>query len=267
MDWKEKSAKEIALLLHAAEASGQVSDGITAIEACLEQLAGDERKSVQTLVKRYRNQLQRAEAEAARLSAMWQYEKEARANGYQWIAGTDEVGRGPLAGPVVAAAVILPDSVDLPGINDSKKLTEAQREHLNLRIREKATAFAIAAVDEKQIDQINILEASRLAMQLAVSQLETAADFVLVDGLSNPNITLPSKALVKGDSRSISIAAASILAKVYRDHLMVDLDKQYPQYGFAEHKGYPTEAHLKAIAQYGPCAIHRMTFKPLNGMY
>lgn len=256
MDLKEKKTKEIIQWLEQLPKQEMI--------AVLPELLQDERRSVQSLAQRYQKKLDRIQAEQQRIAAMWQYEQAAKACGFQWIAGTDEVGRGPLAGPVVAAAVILPEGAELPGIKDSKKLTEAQRETLNVQIRQQAVAFAIVEVDEKTIDRINILEASRLAMQKAISQLTQPADFVLVDGLPNPQIMLPAQAIVKGDNKSISIAAASILAKVYRDHLMEALDVQYPGYGFAVHKGYPTEAHLQAIAQLGPSPIHRMSFGPLR---
>ena len=195
---------------------------------------------------------------------MWQYELEAKSKGYQIIAGTDEVGRGPLAGPVVAAAVILPDGIELLGINDSKKLSEKQRIALDAQIREQALAYAVVEISEKVIDEINILEASRLAMAKAVEQLAIKPDLVLVDGLPNPQIKLESQAIVKGDSKSISIAAASILAKVYRDNLMDEYAKTYPVYGFEQHKGYPTASHLAAVEEHGPCPIHRLSFKPLS---
>lgn len=230
----------------------------------LMKLQQDERHSVQNLIQRYQRQLEKKEKERQRIAAMWQYEQQAKAMGHMMIAGTDEVGRGPLAGPVVAAAVILPEDVDLPEIKDSKKLSEKQRIQLDKLIKKQAIAWAIAEVDEKTIDAINILEASRLAMRRAVEYLSQPADFVLVDGLQNPQITLPAQAIVKGDNKSISIAAASIIAKVYRDHLMDIYDKEYPAYGFAVNKGYPTEAHLRAIADVGPCAIHRMSFRPLS---
>lgn len=233
------------------------------LPAVLEQLLQDERRSVQSLAQRQQRKLEKQQRERQRLAAMWRYEQQAKAAGYRWIAGTDEVGRGPLAGPVVAAAVILPESADLPEIKDSKKLTEKQRETLNVLIQQQAIAWHVVEISESVIDEINILEASRLAMQQAVAGLSQAADFVLVDGLPNPQITLPAQAIVKGDNQSISIAAAAIIAKVYRDHLMDAYDEQYPGYGFAANKGYPTEAHLKAIEQQGPCPIHRLTFRPL----
>ena len=224
----------------------------------------DNRTSVQNLAKRYSNKLDKYLKEEERIAGMWQYEKQAKAQGYKFVAGTDEVGRGPLAGPVVAAAVILPENIDLPSINDSKKLNEKQRETLMEKIKKEAISWAIMEVDERMIDEVNILEASRIAMQQAVLALPKQADFVLVDGLDNPQITLPSQAIVKGDSKSISIAAASIIAKVYRDRLMKIYDKAYPGYGFASNKGYPTEEHIKAIETLGPTPIHRMSFAPLR---
>ncbi len=230
----------------------------------VEQLLQDSRSSAQKLALKYQRRIEKSEKEQQRIAAMWQFEQEARKKGYKWIAGTDEVGRGPLAGPVVAAAVILPEHVDLPSINDSKKLSEKQREKLDNLIKEQAIAWAIAEVDEKIIDEINILEASRFAMQKAVQALDQPAEYVLVDGIANPKILLPSKAIVKGDMKSISIAAASIIAKVYRDNLMTQYDKIYPGYGFSVNKGYPTSEHIQAIAEIGPCPIHRMTFRPLS---
>ena len=250
--------KEIETLLQ------QTAD--TELPDILNVLQQDSRKAVQNLAMKYQRYLEKQEKERQRIRAMWEYEKSAKEKGYQWIAGTDEVGRGPLAGPVVAAAVILPENADLPGINDSKKLSEKQREYLDTLIKEQAVAWTIASLNENEIDQLNILEASRLAMKNAVSGLSQPADFVLVDGLANPRIALPSEAIVKGDSRSISIAAASIIAKVYRDRLMDEYDKLYPGYGFAANKGYPTEEHLKGVTEQGPCPIHRMTFRPLSEM-
>ncbi len=258
MDFSQMKTKEIEALLH------QTADND--LPDILNLLHQDSRKAVQNLAMKYLRQLEKQEKERQRIAAMWEHEKKAKVNGYQWVAGTDEVGRGPLAGPVVAAAVILPEHADLPGINDSKKLSEKQREQLDILIKEQAIAWSIASLNETEIDQLNILEASRQAMQNAVSELSQPADFVLVDGLPNPRITLPSEAIVKGDSHSISIAAASVIAKVYRDRLMDEYDKLYPGYGFAANKGYPTEEHIKGVMEQGPCPIHRMTFRPLSEM-
>ena len=257
---QQMKVKELeAALRHQFEA-----DDSQKLQEMIQLLKQDDRSSVRKLALRYEKLIEKQQKEKERIAAMWQYENEAKAKGYQYVAGTDEVGRGPLAGPVVAAAVILPEGIELPGINDSKKLTEKQREVLMEKIKKEAIAWAIMEVDEQMIDEINILEASRLAMKQAVEHLPKQADYVLVDGLDNPQITLPSQAIVKGDSKSISIAAASIIAKVYRDRLMTVYDKAYPGYGFAAHKGYPTEEHIKAIETLGPTPIHRMSFAPLK---
>lgn len=261
---QQRKVKEIEMLLKSKMEQCIEHDRVQELQYAITEASKDSRTSVQALAKRYQNKLDKYQKEKMRIAAMWQYEHEAKAKGYQWIAGTDEVGRGPLAGPVVAAAVILPEEIQLPGINDSKKLTEKQRETLMEQIKKEAISWAIMEVDERMIDEINILEASRIAMQQAVQALPKQADFVLVDGLENPQITLPSQAIVKGDSKSISIAAASIIAKVYRDRLMKVYDKAYPGYGFAENKGYPTEEHLEAIEKLGPSPIHRMSFAPLK---
>ena len=261
---QQMKVKEIEQLLIDTLDAYMETKNETDLQTLIAQAKDDQRASVQTLAKRYQTKLEKYKKEQERIAGMWQYEKEAKAKGYRFVAGTDEVGRGPLAGPVVAAAVILPEGIDLPGINDSKKLTEKQREDLMERIKKEAISWAIMEVDERMIDEINILEASRLAMQQAVLALPKPADFVLVDGLDNPNITLPSQAIVKGDSKSISIAAASIIAKVYRDRLMKIYDKAHPAYGFADNKGYPTEEHIKAIEKFGPTPIHRMSFAPLR---
>ena len=259
MDISRMKTKEIEAMLH------QSTD--TDMQYFLNLLQQDSRKAVQNLAAKYLRLLEKQEKERQRIAAMWEYEKAAKAKGYTWIAGTDEVGRGPLAGPVVAAAVILPENADLPEIKDSKKLSEKQREQLDILIKQQAISWCIAELDEKEIDAVNILEASRLAMKNAVNGLSQSADFVLVDGLPNPRITQPSEAIVKGDNRSISIAAAAIIAKVYRDNLMDKYDKQYPGYGFAANKGYPTEEHIQGIIKQGPCPIHRMTFRPLSELY
>ena len=191
---------------------------------------------------------------------LWEIEREYAANGYSVICGVDEAGRGPLAGPVCAAAVILPANLEIPGLNDSKKLTDKKRRELYDLIIEQAVAYGIALVSEKEIDEINILQATFLAMENAVAQLSVKPDLILVDGNREPNIPVDLKTVIKGDSRSASIAAASILAKVTRDRLMEELDETYPAYGFAVHKGYGTKRHYEALREYGPSPIHRMTF-------
>ena len=200
------------------------------------------------------------EEEIARVKAMHEYEHNCRDNGYTVVAGVDEAGRGPLAGPVYAAAVILPNDIIIKGINDSKKLSEKKREELFEEITEKAIAYNIFSVDEKRIDEINILNATYEAMNGAVNGLSTAPDFVLIDGNRISGMEIPHKTVVKGDSKSISIAAASVLAKVSRDRFICQMAEKYPEYGFEKHKGYGTKAHNEAILKYGPCPIHRRTF-------
>ena len=187
------------------------------------------------------------------------FERELLATGAKLIGGMDEAGRGPLAGPVVAAAVVMPLDDIIPGVDDSKKLTEKKREQLFDRIIQKAIAYKIVAVDEKVIDDINILNATKKAMTECVYGLSVRPDIVLVDAVKLA-LEVPTKAIIKGDALSYSIAAASILAKVYRDRLMREYDKQYPEYGFAKHKGYGTKDHIDALRNYGPCPIHRRTF-------
>ena len=188
-------------------------------------------------------------------------ENEARIKGYKLVCGVDEAGRGPLAGPVCAAAVILPDNCEIEGLNDSKKISEKKREALFDIIKEKAIAYSIAYGSLEEIEEYNILEATYLAMNRAIVGLNTKADFALIDGNRVPKgIKIPCETVVKGDSKSCSIAAASILAKVTRDRLMLEYDKKYPQYLFAQHKGYGTKAHYEAIKQHGVCEIHRLSF-------
>ena len=191
---------------------------------------------------------------------LWQIERSLFAQGVHPIAGIDEAGRGPLAGPVCAAAVILPEGLVIEGLNDSKKLSDKKRRALYDIIINQAVACGIALVDEKTVDEINILQATFLAMRQAAEQLTVQPALALVDGNRAPGLRVPVQTVVKGDSLSANIAAASILAKVTRDRLMERLDAEYPQYGFAVHKGYGTKAHYAALREYGPCPIHRMTF-------
>ena len=190
----------------------------------------------------------------------WELENRLYDQGYQAVCGVDEAGAGPLAGPVYAAAVILPRGLTLPYLNDSKKVTPRRREIHFDQIREQAIAYAIAWADEKEIDAINILNARMLAMDRAIKMLNPAADFALIDGNRNQGIELQNEMVVHGDARSASIAAASILAKVSRDRFMVELAEQYPQYAFEKHKGYPTKLHYQLLRQYGPSPVHRKTF-------
>lgn len=191
---------------------------------------------------------------------MWEIEDRHYAEGVKVICGVDEAGRGPLAGPVCAAAVILPPHTRIPGLNDSKKLTDKKRRELFPVICEQAVAYGIGMATEQEIDEINILQATFLAMQRALDQLQVRPDLALIDGNRQKDFGLPVKTVVKGDSLSANIAAASVLAKVTRDDLMIRQAEQFPEYGFEIHKGYGTKAHYAALAQYGPSPIHRMTF-------
>lgn len=197
---------------------------------------------------------------------MWEFEHKYSQEGYRAICGVDEAGRGPLAGPVCAAAVILPADIDISGLNDSKKLTDKKRRELFPVICEQSIAYGIAFADHAEIDEINILQATYLAMERAINQLSLKADFALIDGNRAKDFGLPLETVVGGDGRSASIAAASVLAKVTRDDYMLKMAETYPQYGFDVHKGYGTKAHYAALAANGPCPIHRMTFlKKLYG--
>lgn len=190
------------------------------------------------------------------------FELRARDEGYAFVAGVDEVGRGCLAGPVVAGAVILDITKPIPnGLNDSKKLSKKKRESIAVEIREHALAFAVGRIEPDEIDRINILEATKLAMLSAIDQLNPAPDHLLIDALQLHNSPLTQKPIIKGDSISASIAAASIIAKVYRDELMSDYDHEFPFYGFARHAGYGTKFHFEALREHGPCKIHRLSFK------
>ena len=192
---------------------------------------------------------------------IWEYDRAVRGEGYPILAGVDEAGRGPLCGPVCAAAVVLPPDACIDGINDSKKLTQKKREALFDVITETAVSYGIAFATVEEIEEMNILNATFLAMNRAIAQLTVMPDMVLVDGNRTPNgLLLPSRTVIKGDSLSASIGAASILAKVSRDRLLMEMDAQYPQYGFAKHKGYGTAAHYEALRQYGPSPVHRMSF-------
>ena len=195
---------------------------------------------------------------------MWEYEERARRGGYTRVCGCDEAGAGPLAGPVYAAAVILPMGVELPGLDDSKKLTEKKREALFPLIQEQALSWSVAWVSEREIDETDILSARMLAMQRAMDGLDPRPDFALIDGNRDHGkraaILLPHRCLVKGDSLSASIAAASILAKVSRDRFMVKMAAQYPAYRFDKHKGYPTKLHYELLRAHGPCPVHRRSF-------
>jgi len=196
----------------------------------------------------------------------WKLERSAQKLGFLRIAGCDEVGRGPMFGPVVAAAVILPTGCRLRGLNDSKQVAEKKRNELDVEIRAKALAWAIAAVDAETIDRINIRKASLLAMRMAVEQLALAPDYLLIDGCDTIEWNCPQQSVVQGDATSFSIAAASVLAKVYRDRMLVELDAVYPGYGLARHKGYCSREHLAALDRLGPTPLHRRNWSPVAQM-
>ncbi len=218
----------------------------------------DERAGVQKLLESARIRLHRLEEERARIDALKYYERKYAQ--YRLICGIDEAGRGPLAGPVVAGAVILPQDCDILYINDSKKLSPAKREELYDVIMERAVAVGVGLATPERIDEINILQATYEAMRDAVSRLDPEPELLLNDAVTIPGIDLPQVPIIKGDARSISIGAASIIAKVTRDRIMVEYDAQYPEYGFAGHKGYGSKEHIAAIQKYGPSPIHRKTF-------
>ena len=217
---------------------------------------------MQTILRRY----ERTQLERERLDAMYVYERAAVAAGHMLVAGVDEAGRGPLAGPVAVAAVILPQEAHLPRINDSKKLSAAVREELFTQIVAIAISYHVALIDAETIDRMNILQATKMGMYEAIAALTPAPDEVLIDAVELPKLSMPSQSIIKGDAKSASIAAASILAKVTRDHLMEQYDTEYPHYGFAKHKGYGTQEHIDAIRKYGVCPIHRKSFEPIRSM-
>ncbi|ORU00727.1 Ribonuclease HII [Anaerovibrio sp. JC8] len=252
MNIAELSIKQIEGLF----ASGQVT------EELIEALRQDTRAASARLIKRY----ERQQKEVARVKAMYRYEDEARNEGLKVIAGVDEAGRGPLAGPVSVAAVILPEDLIIPKINDSKKLSEKVRDELYDEIMAKALCVKQVFVDERTIDRVNILQATINGMYEAIFGLEPQPDKVLLDAVKLDNLPMASLSLIKGDAKSASIAAASIIAKVSRDRLMDEYDRQYPEYGFAGHKGYGTGSHIEAIRKYGPCPIHRLSFEPIKSM-
>ena len=220
--------------------------------------ADDNRAGVVSLIAKYKKQEEKLEEEKRRMENMYIYER--KYADFQYICGIDEVGRGPLAGPVVAGAVILPKDCDILYINDSKKLSEKKRAMLYDEIMEKAVSVGIGVVSPERIDEINILQATFEAMRDAISKLEVSPDILLNDAVTIPQITIPQVPIIKGDAKSISIGAASIIAKVTRDRLMVEYDKVFPEYGFASNKGYGSAQHIEAIKKIGPCSIHRRTF-------
>lgn len=241
---------EIKMLLQDAD--------IETLRKLIPQFEADERAGVVKLVERAEKRVAAFEAEVVRTNAMKEYER--KYEKCRYICGIDEVGRGPLAGPVVAAAVILPKDVDIYYLNDSKQLSEKKREQLYDEIMEKAVSVGIGFADEKCIDEINILQADYEAMRIAISQLSVTPDILLNDAVEIPGVEIPQESIIKGDAKSVSIAAASIVAKVTRDRYMVEMDAEYPGYGFASNKGYGSANHIAALKEIGPCKIHRRTF-------
>lgn len=249
---KEKSVKEI----------NSIIENISTDEYLkyIDILKDDERKSVKNIAVKLAKKLDKMSAENERLEMINIFENEGYEKGFTYIGGIDEAGRGPLAGPVVAAVVVFKPGTKIEGINDSKKLSEAKRDELFDIIKEEALDYGIGIVQKDEIDEYNILNATYMAMKKAVNCLKQKPDYLLVDAAHIPDVDIEQKSIIKGDSKSISIAAASILAKVTRDSIMYEYDKMYPEYGFASHKGYGTDQHYKAIREHGITSIHRRSF-------
>jgi ribonuclease HII len=233
------------------------------LSAFVARLAADPRAGAAAMRLQGARRLEKLRREAARQRGLRVVRRVLRGRGLAHIAGVDEAGMGPLAGPVVAAAVILPDDEHLEGIDDSKRLSPEVRRRLAVAIREQATCFAVGRAEPREIDHLNIYQAGLLAMRRAVLALRPTPEHVLVDARRIPGLAFPQSPIVRGDARDASIAAASILAKVARDEEMTALDKRYPHYGFAKHKGYPTPQHLAALERHGPSAVHRRSFGPV----
>ena len=231
----------------------------------LAEAANDQRSGVQKAIEKRKRAIQAELDEVCRLEQMLRYEKELYQAGYRAIAGIDEVGRGPLAGPVVAAAVILPPGCKIKGLNDSKKIPKKKHQEIYQAVLDKALAVGIGLIDNEIIDQVNIYEATKLAMKEALSKLSLKPDYLLIDAMKL-DIDIPPESIVKGDANSLSIAAASIVAKVTRDKLMADYDKEYPGYDFAQNAGYGTKSHLQGLERHGVTPIHRKTFEPVKSM-
>lgn len=234
------------------------STPIENLEQVIESFSTDSRKSVQKLLESFRKKKRAYEDELIRTEQMKYYEKQY--SDYEWICGIDEAGRGPLAGPVVASAVILPKDCNLLYINDSKQLSEKKREELYDEIMKHATSIGVGIVSPQIIDEINILQATYQAMREAIGQLNPMPSILLNDAVKIPQVFIPQVPIIKGDAKSISIAAASIIAKVTRDKMMKEYDKLFPEYGFAGNKGYGSQSHIDAIRKYGPSPIHRQSF-------
>lgn len=246
-----------------AEIKQLIDDG-EADDILIGKLRTDERKGVQKLISRYEKEKLKVEELKQNFARMMLYENRGYQNGCQYIAGMDEAGRGPLAGPVVAAAVILPKGFTLLGLNDSKQLNEATRNEFYEIIKEQAVSYGISVVENGKIDEINILEATKLAMTEAVGQLTPAPDHVLIDAVSLDTLPCTSEAIIKGDQQSVSIAAASILAKVTRDNVMKQIHKNFPDYDFASNMGYGTKHHMDMLMERGISPYHRKSFAPVR---
>lgn len=254
---KMESIYDVKEKLKKASQAGLESDEFLCLK---KQYELDKRIGVKKIIEMYEKEKKKQEDELKRLEKMKEFEYKYIEQGYQSICGIDEVGRGPLAGPVVAGAVILPKDCTILYINDSKKLSEKKRELLYEEIMDKAVSVGIGIVSPGRIDDINILQATYEAMRMAIEQLEVKPDILLNDAVHIPNVSIKQIGIIKGDAKSVSIAAASIVAKVTRDHMMVEYDKLYPGYGFARNKGYGSEEHIKALKEKGNCCIHRESF-------
>ena len=230
------------------------------INELIEKYKFDERKGVKNIIESYKKKYKAFEYEKKRIDSMFIYENNLYSKGYNYIAGIDEVGRGPLAGPVVTASVILPNSCKIFGVNDSKKLSEKKRNELYNIIISEALSYSFGIVTPKEIDSINILQATYKAMKYSIENLSIKPDYILVDALTIPNINIEQINIIKGDSKSFSIAAASIIAKVKRDEIMNEYSSLYPQYHFDKNKGYGSKEHIEALKKYGACPIHRKSF-------
>lgn len=246
---KKMSLKKLQMLIQ--------ERGPELYEEVIASLAGDPRGGAQKLVRYCRTRLEEWHREQDRLSRMYSYERQVWAMGYRMVAGVDEAGRGPLAGPVVAAAVVLPNEVYIPGLDDCKRLSPRRRMELSEEIHRRAVAVGIGMVDPEGIDESNVLMATYKAMAKAIQSLPAPPDYLLVDSLHIPGVSLAQSPIVGGDTLSASIAAASVVAKVTRDQYMIEVDQLYPEYGFAQHKGYGTAEHRAALEKHGPCPIHR----------
>ena len=232
----------------------------------LAEAANDQRSGVQKAIEKRKRAIQAELDEDLRLEQMLRYEKELYTADYQAIAGIDEVGRGPLAGPVVAAAVILPPECKIKGLNDSKKIPKKKHQEIYQAVLDKALAVGVGLMNNEIIDQVNIYEATKLAMKEALSKLSLKPDYLLIDAMKL-DVDIPQESIIKGDANSLSIAAASIVAKVTRDKLMADYDKKFPGYDFAKNAGYGTRSHLQGLERSGVTPIHRKTFEPIKSMY